>query len=109
MAEDWIDALVGAAPHLPGLGALGFAVVAFFRAGRGVGKTEARFDRHEIEHGELKARVDKVEIEHAEIKIAHAAMPTREEIRLLFSEAREDNRALFSELREDIRAFNRPR
>ena len=100
MSGDLVDSAVAWLPHAPGWVALGFSALAYFRAGRIVGRAETRFETHGDKIKELETRADALTLKLAEV-------PKRDEVRQMFADQRDDTRAVIGELREDLRALGR--
>ena len=107
MSQDWLDQVAGALPHLLGTGALGVSALAYFRAGRFVGKAESRLDVHDDKIKSLETRADVADAADVELGLKLAEKPNRDEVRAMFAEQRGDTRAAIGELREDLRALAR--
>ena len=107
MSGDLVESAVALLPHVPGWGALGLAAVAYFRAGREVGRAETRFEIHGEKIKELETRADAADAADAELTLKLAEVPKRDEVRKMFAESREDTRAVIGELREDLRNLSR--
>ena len=107
MSRDLVDSAVEWLPHVPGWGALGLAALAYFRAGRIVGRAETRFEVHSDKIEELETRADAADDADAALTLKLAEVPKRDEVRQMFADQRDDTRAVIGELREDLRALGR--
>ena len=107
MSGDLVDSAAAWLPHLLGTGALGVSTLAYFRAGRIVGKAETRLDMHDDKIKALETRADAHAAAGVELGLKLAEKPNRDEMRAMFAEASADNRAGLAELREDLRALGR--
>ena len=105
MSHDLLDQAAGALPSLLGGGALMTAALAWFRAGRFLGRAETRLDAQGDKIRALETRADAADAAGVQLGLRLAEKPTRDEVREMFAEARKDTREVIGELREDLRAL----